>query len=413
MGLVLEDILPGIDFPHDELKSVLQKRKPNQSEFSSTRAETDDYEILSGICAGKTTGMPICILFRNTDVKSVDYDEVKNAFRPGHADFGWFKKFKIYDFRGGGRASGRETICRVAAGSLVKHRLSDIDISIYPVSIGTISVSKIDLKYSQDNYLQWPDETNFAELQNYLRDIKNEKDSIGSIVEVIIKNVPIGLGDPVFEKLDANLAKAIMSIPGVKGIEFGVGFSLSFLRGSEANDSIVGSATNHLGGIIGGISNGKDIVIRIALRAPSSIGKLQNTITYDEQPTQIKINGRHDILLIPRIFPVIEAMAQLILADAIAFQDLISVKNPNLNDLRETIDKIDEDILLSLYKRLEIVKQIAEIKKSNHIDIIDEHREKQVYNLLCEKATYLGLNTETIQNIWNYIIDESRKLQKK
>jgi len=409
LGLVIEDILPGIDFPYAELKTQLQRRRPGTAPFASPRQETDDFQIISGVFNGKTTGMPICILFPNTEHKTADYDAIKDIFRPGHADFSWMQKFKIYDYRGGGRASGRETICRVAAGALVKSTLGDITISTYPIQIGNITASNIDTKTTQQNDLCWPDNSTHKDIVNLLKNTKQKNDTIGALVECVISHVPAGLGDPVFEKLDANLAKAIISIPAVKGIEFGEGFALSGKNGSDSNDQqdSTGFLTNHLGGIVGGVSNGNPIILRIAVRAPSSIGITQNAITTENMPTKISINGRHDTCLVPRILPVIESMITLVLADAIAHQNLISQTPPSLPHLREAIDKIDEDILISLYKRKEITSLIASYKKENNIPLHDPQRENEILKNLAELAKTLHLSPTLIQSIWQLILTQS------
>ncbi|MDY6914703.1 MAG: chorismate synthase [Candidatus Cloacimonadota bacterium] len=410
MGLVLEDITPGIDFPYDKLKTALKKRKPGQSEFSSSRNEPDNFEILSGVWKGKTTGMPICIIFPNRDARSSDYEIIKNTFRPGHADFTFFKKFKIYDYRGGSRASGRETISRVAAGELVSFLLKDIKIELYAIQIGKIRAKNINLPVQ--NKLHWPDD-NLQQLEHYLKEIKTQKNSVGGIIEAKIVNAPIGLGDPVFEKLDANLSKAILSLGAVKGIEFGDGFNLASLKGSEANDQIDKNdfLSNHCGGIQGGISNGNDIVFRFVVKPTPSIQIPQKTITHNNEPVKIKLRGRYDICIVPRIIPAAEAMIKLVLADALAFQKLISNKNKTLPELREAIDKIDEDILLALARRNKISQAIGNRKRQKNIGVTDKEREIQLLKNILEKAATLNLSKTTVEKIWQAIIKESKLQQ--
>jgi len=410
MGIVIDDVLPGVDFPFVELKNALSLRRPAQSEFSSSRNEIDDFEVISGVFEGKTTGMPICILFPNNDIRSADYDELKNVFRAGHADFSWFQKFKIYDFRGGGRASGRETISRVAAGVFVKKILGDIEIKVYPLKIGGIMASSVDFEFMESNLIKWTDPKTFDSIYELLQKTKAERDSVGALVQVKIYNVPAGLGDPVFEKLDANLAKAILSIGGVKGIEFGSGFKLSDMNGSESNLSI------HQGGIAGGVSDGNVIYFNIAVKPVSSIGKPQlqkvkDSCIKNSQPKIVTIKGRHDICLVPRILPVIESMTRLVLADAIAYQDLISSTQKKLYDYREALEKIDEDIMIALYRRLEISKSIGEYKKKNNIPIYDEKREKKVFKNISDIAEKFQIPVEFAQNIWSLILKESKQKQ--
>ncbi len=413
MGLVIEDIKPNIDFPFDELKIALEKRKPGRSNTMSSRKEIDDYRVISGVLDGKTTGMPICILFENRDARSEDYDYLKDCFRPGHADYSWFHKFKIYDWRGGGRASGRETICRVAGASLIEHILGKIMIECQTIQIGKLKAQVFDQTFSEQNSLHWSDPENYEDILRYLSEMKEEKDSIGSIVEVRIKNLNKGLGDPVFEKLDANLAKAIMSIGGVKGIEFGDGFHLSEAKGSEVNDQInsKGFMSNHAGGINGGVSTGQDIIIRIAIKPVSTIGKPQKTVTHDNIDRLINNIGRHDVCLVPRIIPVIEAMIKLVLADAISYQNIIENKEDDLTSLREAIDKIDEDLLISIRKRMELSKKVGLFKKNKGIEVKDPEREAKILKQLEEKSNIMNIDEKLVSEIWNVIFEFSRKKQ--
>jgi len=413
MGLVIEDVRPQINFPFEELKKALSKRKPGQTKFSSTRKEDDTFEVISGVFEGKTTGMPICILFSNQDAQSKDYENLKNLFRPGHADYSWWQKFKIFDYRGGGRSSGRETIARVAAGAYVQMILGDLHLLSYPIQIGTVHAQQIEPNFLLNNSLRWPDHSNYEQVLSYLEQIQAEEDSVGACVELMIKNMPTGLGDPVFEKLDANLAKAIMSIGGVKGIAFGSGFSFGQMKGSEANDQMTkyGFRTNHQGGVAGGVSNGNDLVIHIAIKPVSSIGKKQKTITFEQQEVDMKITGRHDLCLVPRILPVLESMVQLVLADAIAYQRLISGEAENLNQLREIVDHIDQDILIALYRRMQVVKQIGNYKQKNNLPLSDLTREKELLGRINNFAEDLHLSSDWVKRIWQLILNESKKVQ--
>ena len=411
IGVVIEDVKPGIKFPFEKIQSAINERKPGTGTFSSTRKEKDEIQVLSGVLEGKTTGMPICLIVYNEDAQSRDYEHLKDLFRPGHADFSYFKKFKIYDHRGGGRASGRETISRVAASGLVENILENIKIIIYPIKIGKFEVNQNDLSFQ--NELSWHDKTNYEDLIEYLNRIKNEGNSIGGIVEVKIINIPSGLGDPVFEKLDANLAKAILSIGAVKGIEFGDGFELAALTGNDANDQMNkdGFITNHNGGILGGISTGNELSIRVVVKPTPSINIIQKTVTKDNKEVEFKSHGRHDTCIIPRIIPVAKAMIKLVLADAISHQKLISSKKLVFSDYREAIDKIDEDILVALGRRQKISELIGKLKQESKLQIEDKDREEELLDMLKQKAELWNINESLITNIWDIIISDSKKRQ--
>ncbi|MHA1795864.1 MAG: chorismate synthase [Promethearchaeota archaeon] len=411
IGVVIEDVKPGIEFPFEKIRNALNKRKPGTGTFSSTRKEKDELQVLSGVFEGKTTGMPICLLVYNKDARNKDYEHLKDLFRPGHADFSYFKKFKIYDHRGGGRASGRETISRVAASGLVEDILKDIKINIYPIKIGKFETSQTDLFFQ--NELSWHDRTNYENLIEYLNNIKNKGNSIGGIVEVKITNIPVGLGDPVFEKLDANLAKAILSVGAVKGIEFGDGFKLAALKGNEANDQMNknGFITNHNGGILGGISTGDEVIFRFVVKPTPSINIIQKTITKDNKEVEFKSYGRHDTCIIPRIIPVAEAMIKLVLADTLSFQKLISNDKLELADYREAIDKIDEDILIALGRRQKISELIGIFKQENNLQIKNKEREEELLNTLKQKAEIWNIEESLVTDIWDIIISESKKRQ--
>ena len=290
MGCVIDGCPAGLEISISDIKNELARRKPGAEHGS--RDEDDMPEILSGIFEGKTLGTPITIVVRNTNQNSRDYEELKDIYRPGHADFTWEAKYGIRDYRGGGRSSGRETLCRVAAGAVAKKILS--------LNYITISASQF--------------------VSHSVEDLRNEKDSAGGIVTCNITGVPAGLGEPVFNKLDARLACAILSIGACKGIEFGAGFSAANMRGSENNDlpDSEGNgnfATNNCGGILGGISTGQDIVFKAVFKPTPSIGKPQNAYTKDGKIKQIEIKGRHDICIVPRVVPVVESMAALVIAD--------------------------------------------------------------------------------------------------
>jgi chorismate synthase len=394
----------------DSIQKALDERKPGNKKFSSSRKEPDNITIISGILDGKTTGMPICLLVYNQDANSKDYSHLEDIFRPAHADFSWYKKFKIFDHRGGGRASGRETISRVAAGTAVEKILGDIKISAYPIQIGKFKATNFDFP---PNDLLWPDAGNLSNLENYIKEIAKSGNSIGGIVEMKIINAPSGLGDPVFEKLDANLSKAIISLGAVKGIEFGKGFGFADLTGKEANDEISSDTwqSNNCGGILGGVSTGEEIILRFIVKPTPSINILQKTITKDGKNRQFSSGGRHDTIIIPRLIPAAKAMVKLVLADAISHQKLISSQELIIDDFREAFDKIDEDILLALHRRKELSKQIGKLKKKQNQQIEDKDREKKLFNALLEKSKILGLNNSMVMQIWEKIIEDSKQQQ--
>ncbi|MBN1326974.1 MAG: chorismate synthase [Candidatus Cloacimonetes bacterium] len=411
IGVVLEDIKPGIEFPEEEIRKVLRERRPGKGQFSSERDENDDLVILSGIFEGRTTGTPICLIVFNHDHRPEDYNAIRNIFRPGHGDYCFYKKFKIYDYRGGGRASGRETLARVAAGEMVNHLLGNIEIALYPVQIGHFQANEVDLSF--ENELHWPDRSNYQQLSTFLTDLKKQGDSCGGIIQAIIRNVPVGLGDPVFEKLDANLAKAILSIGSVKGIEFGIGFQMADRKGSETNDEMSsgGFLSNNSGGITAGISTGQEVRFRFLVKPTPSIRKTQNTMTTSGESIRFSVNGRHDTVIIPRIIPVARAMIKLVLADAISHQNLLTEKPADLSILREVIEKIDEDLLLCLYRRKQISQNIGSLKKNQELPVSDPAREKELFQQLQEKASELDLDQDFVKEIWDRIFTYSRDLQ--
>ncbi len=411
VGVVIEDVKPGVEFPIKEIEDALAKRKASRLASSTSRMEEDKVEILSGVLDGTTTGMPICLVVWNKDADSKAYEDIKEIFRPGHGDFAVYSKFKIFDWRGGGRISGRETISRVIAGETLNSLLGDIEFDVQTLVIGQKVPKYQDIFFAKENPYYWPDPSTLKELESYLESVKSEGDSVGGVVQITIKNAKKGWGDPVFEKLDANIAKAVMSIGAVKGIEFGGGFSLSALKGIDANDGMSsdGFNSNNAGGIQAGISNGEDIIFRVAVKPVPSISKQQITIDIAGEEKMISINGRHDICLVPRIIPVILSMAKLAIADAAAYQKLVDNEEQSLSDYRESLDKIDEDLLILIKKRLNIVKNVIDFKKKNSIDITIPEREQELLTNLKEKAKLLGVSGDVINQLWNLIIEEGKK----
>ena len=331
IGVVIDGVPPGVPLDESDIQFELDRRRPGQSKITTQRQESDRGEILSGVFDGKTTGTALAILIRNEDQRSQDYSDIKDVFRPGHADYTYLMKYGLRDYRGGGRSSGRETACRVAAGAVAKKILNaqKIKIIAYTLSVADITAKTIDYEVIEKNMVRAPDlEAAEAMIQEIER-ARKECDSLGGVVEAVVKGCPIGLGDPVFDKINARLAYALMSIGTIRGIEFGDGFSATKLRASEHNDPFAVAAgkiytkTNHAGGILGGITNGDDIILRVAVKPPSSIAKEQQTVNTASQPVTIQVKGRHDPCICPRVVPVVEAMIAVTLLDCLLIQKSI------------------------------------------------------------------------------------------
>ena len=309
-----------MDFTH--ISNEMQKRKPGQSSIVTQRKEDDEVEFLSGIFEGKTTGTPIGFLIKNNDQKSKDYDHLKNSFRPSHADFVYEKKYGLRDYRGGGRSSARETACRVVAGAIAKQILDKIEINAYTKSIGNISINENYIldnpKNIEDSLVRCPDKTTSENMINEIKTARKNGDTLGGIVKCVIKNVPVGLGEPIFNKLHSELGRAMLSINAVKGFEYGSGFKGTTMKGSEHNDIIQVDETtlsNHSGGIQGGISNGMNIYFNVAFKPVATIMKDQATINSRGKDSIIKGKGRHDPCVVPRAIPIVEAMAAMVILD--------------------------------------------------------------------------------------------------
>ena len=319
LGAVVDGVPPGLELSEADIQKELDRRRPGQSAVTTPRNEADKVEILSGVFEGRTTGTPLAMIIRNLDQHSKDYAAVAHTFRPGHADFGYMAKYGFRDYRGGGRSSGRETAARVAAGAVAKLFLkaNGITVRACAESIGSIRAKTCDWDQVENNPVRCGDPEAAATMENEIRLTAGAGDSLGGIVYGEILNVPAGLGEPVFDKFDALLAHAMLSIGGVKGFECGSGFRAALSRGSENNDGMTsgGFVTNHAGGILGGISNGNTICFRIAVKPTPSISSLQHTVDKDGKSVELQITGRHDPCLVPRIVPVAEAMAALVTAD--------------------------------------------------------------------------------------------------
>ncbi|MEG1459393.1 MAG: chorismate synthase [Acetivibrio sp.] len=334
LGVVVDGCPAGLSIEEETIQQYLNRRSPGNSVYGTPRKETDRVTILSGIMEGKTTGTPISMMVMNESQRSSDYSELASCYRPGHADYTFDMKYGIRDYRGGGRSSGRETIGRVAAGGIALSILKEmgIEVTAYTKSIGTIQVDYTRCKKEniEKSPFYMPDLEASLAAEEYVKQMMEQKDSIGGVVECIISGMPAGVGEPVFEKLDANLGKAILSIGAVKGFEIGAGFRASEMTGLQNNDSFiktgketVSKASNNAGGILGGISDGTEIVFRGAFKPTPSIGITQKTLTKSLEETEINIKGRHDPIIVPRAVVVVESMAALTLVDML-FENMTS-----------------------------------------------------------------------------------------
>jgi chorismate synthase len=330
IGGVLDGFPPDIIIDYDLIDLDMKRRQPGQSDISTSRKEADKVEIISGVSNDKSTGAPIAFFIKNTDVRPQDYKEVETAFRPSHADYTYYKKYGVSGITGGGRSSARETAARVAAGAIAKCYLTQFGIKIhaYTSGVGDVDLAKdyknLDLKLTESNSVRCPDAIMAESMEKLILDAKESGDSIGGRVTAVIFGLAAGIGEPVFDKLQAALAGAMLSIPAAKGFEYGSGFGGSYMKGSNHNDEFVAdkkgnisTVTNFSGGIQGGISNGNDIYFRVAFKPVSSIFKTQKTVDVNGKNVELTLKGRHDSCIVPRAVPVVEAMAALVVADFI------------------------------------------------------------------------------------------------
>jgi chorismate synthase len=329
LGVVIDGVPAGLALEEKDIQVFMDRRKPGQSGFTTARKEGDEARILSGVFEGRTTGTPISIMVENQDQHSKDYSAIAEVFRPGHADYTFWKKYGIRDYRGGGRSSGRETIGRVAAGAVAVKILNQLGISLltYAKQIGPIAISAVDPQQISRNPFYMPDAAAAAQAEEYVCRQIRKQDSVGGIIECVVSGLPAGLGETVFEKLDANLAKAILSIGAVKGFEIGDGFAAAANKGSENNDAFfmdgslekpeIMKTTNHSGGVLGGMSDGSDLIFRAAVKPTPSISRPQDTVDIHGENRTIEIRGRHDPVIVPRAVVVVESMAAITLVDAL------------------------------------------------------------------------------------------------
>ena len=327
IGGVIDGCPPGVEINISDIQAELDRRKPGQSAIVTQRKEADEVQLLSGVFEGKTTGTPIGFAIFNTNQKSADYSHIKDSYRPSHADYVYDKKYGNRDYRGGGRSSARETAARVVAGAIAKQFLKPMSIQAYVSQVGDIELNKnykdMDLSLISSNDVRCPDPEIAAQMEQHIKEIKKQGDTIGGVIDCVIKNVPVGLGEPVFDKLHAQLGKAMLSINAVKGFEYGSGFKGVRMKGSEHNDSYFTDGTtqtNFSGGIQGGISNGMDIYFRVAFKPVDTILQPYETMDKSGNKVQTKGKGRHDPCVVPRAVPIVEAMAAMVMADALLFQ---------------------------------------------------------------------------------------------
>jgi chorismate synthase len=352
IGVVIDGCPPRIEIAETHIQQELDRRRPGQSKLTTQRKEEDSCEILSGVFEGKTLGTPIAIVVRNKDARPEDYTEIARKFRPSHADYTYEAKYGIRNWQGGGRASARETVGRVAAAAIAKGILStfyaDFEIVAYVAQIHGITAkvdrSIVKMKDVEKNAVRCPDAAAAKRMISLIERIRDEGDSIGGVIECVARGIAPGLGEPVFDKLEADLAKAMLSIPAAKAFEIGSGFAATRMRGSEHNDAFevrggkIRTKTNHSGGVQGGISNGEDIYFRVAFKPPATIALQQKTVTRLKQQTDLIARGRHDPCVLPRAVPIVEAMAALVLCDHALRQNAISCGIPKSHRTKSTKD---------------------------------------------------------------------------
>ncbi len=322
IGGVIDGCPAGLKLDFEAIETEMNRRKPGQSAIVTQRKEPDTVQFLSGIFEGITTGTPIGFIIVNANQKSKDYSHIKDTYRPSHADYTYDKKYGIRDHRGGGRSSARETACRVAAGAIAKQLLKEIKITAYVSGVGELKLEKdyseLDFSEIEKNPVRCADPAMAAQMETYIKEIRKQGDTVGGMVTCVIQNVPVGLGEPVFDKLHAELGKAMLSINAVKGFEYGSGFEGTQLKGSQHNDLFNedgSTTTNHSGGIQGGISNGEDIYFNVAFKPVATLMQKQETINSEGEKVEMEGKGRHDPCVVPRAVPIVEAMAALVLAD--------------------------------------------------------------------------------------------------
>ena len=421
VGVLIDGVKPNMPISEADIQKELDRRRPGQSAVTTSRKEEDRVQILSGVFDGKTLGTPICLLIWNKDQDPKAYETIKDLFRPGHAGYTYLSKYGIQDYRGGGRSSGRETAGRVAAGAVAKKILAKrgIQIIAHTKEVGGIVAKNIDYDVIEKNPVRCADHVAAKKMERKILKVKEEGDSLGGIVEAVVKNCPAGLGDPVFDKLEADLAKALMSIPAIKGFEIGSGFAATRMKGSEHNDEFykdkktgkIRTKTNFAGGTLGGISNGEDIVVRVAVKPPSSIPKSQETVDVKGKKRTIKVEGRHDPCLCPRVVPVVESMVALVIADHFMRQKQVDA-NHSVTHIRQEIDFLDDMIMLLVSQRQGLVRDVGRWKKKHHVPIPDPKREQDILKKRLALTDETSLAPEFIKELYAAIFHHARKIQR-
>lgn len=420
VGVVIDGVRPNMKISAAEIQAELNRRRPGQSRVTSPRNEADRVEILSGIFRGRTLGTPICLLVRNTDQKPGAYRSLRNLFRPGHAGYTYLARYGIHDYRGGGRSSGRETAGRVGAGAVAKQLLGrrGITVRAYTLEAAGIRAKKIRLSSVERNPMRCPDPAAARAMEKKIDTLRRKGDSAGGIVELVVSGCPAGLGDPVFDKLEADLARALMSIPAVRGVEIGSGFAAARMKGSEHNDEFVISRssrkirtrTNHSGGVLGGISNGEDIVMRVAVKPPSSIGIKQRTVDTRGREAGISVAGRHDPCICPRVVPVVESMAAVVIADHL-IRYSITRPGTGISAIRSEIDLLDDDLVRLLNERQSLVAQLGKLKRRAGTRITDPGREKEILRKRISLLPETVLDEKLLRAVYGEIFRHSREIQ--
>jgi chorismate synthase len=420
VGVVLDGVVPNMKFSVADIQRELDRRRPGQSSVTTPRNESDRVQVVSGVFSGKTLGTPICLLVWNKDQDSRAYEKIKDLFRPGHAAYTYLSKYGIQDYRGGGRSSGRETAGRVAAGAVAKQLLRRLGITIraYTKEVDGIRAASIDYDEIENNPVRCPDAKAAKKMMRRILAVKTAGDSVGGVVEAVVHHCPPGLGDPVFDKLEADLAKALMSIPALKGFEIGSGFAATRMKGSEHNDEFykdrktgtVRTRTNYAGGVLGGISNGEDIVVRVAVKPPSSIPKTQRTIDRSGRSRAITVRGRHDPCICPRVVPVVESMIAVVIAEHVMRQALLK-KRTAVQRVREEIDLTDGMIVLLLSHRQDLVREVGKWKRQHHLPVSDTRRERHILQSILALADEAHLDASFLRRIYRSIFEYSRIVQ--
>ena len=352
IGVIIDGCPPRIEISEAEIQRELDRRRPGQSKLTTQRKEADRCEILSGVFEGKTLGTPIAVLVRNKDVRPEDYSEIARKFRPSHADYTYEAKYGIRNWQGGGRASARETIGRVAAGAIAKKILAalytDFEVVAYVTQIHELAAqidrSTVEIEDVEKNIVRCPDNAIAKKMISLIETVRDEGDSVGGVIECVARGIPPGLGEPVFDKLEADLAKAILSIPAAKAFEIGSGFGATQMRGSQHNDAFetragkIRTTTNNSGGVQGGISNGEDIYFRVAFKPPATIALEQKTVTISKDESELAARGRHDPCVLPRAVPIVEAMAAIVLCDHALRQNAVNCGFPKSSHTKSAKD---------------------------------------------------------------------------